>query len=244
MVVSNAGPQKRAQELHQRSWESLPWYANGTLHGEELEITERHVTNCVTCRSELRFLQGLGVQIHSSDDLAVSAQIGLSQIMSRIDRLETTGSAEPEQTQRAIRRSGFRWLKDHLRLASYPVQGALAVQAMLIVALIGLLVTTFQATPDSTFHTLATPAPRIESSAPQLRILFSEQATEKEIRTLIHELDAQVVAGPSPLGVYSLSIETVSETAIDLNAMIEDIRAREVVRFVDLAAGYPQDSIE
>ena len=33
---------------HQSVWESLPWYANGTLEHGEHALVERHLANCVT----------------------------------------------------------------------------------------------------------------------------------------------------------------------------------------------------
>ena len=43
--------------------ELLPWYANGTLAGEELQAVEDHLRNCAQCRQELAWLQQLRQQI-------------------------------------------------------------------------------------------------------------------------------------------------------------------------------------
>ena len=194
------------------------------------------MANCVTCRSELKFLQELGLQVHGSYDLEGSAQRGLSQVLSRIDRADSGGDGSAGRPSRETRSSRLQWLKRQLGGSPFAVQRALAVQAVLIVALVGLLVATYQTKARPVFQTLSDTPVAITISTPQIRVLFAEQATEKQIRSLLEEVEAQIVAGPSPLGVYTLSIHTQEQYMDATDDLIDYLKQSDIVRFADLAS--------
>ena len=65
---------------------------------------------------------------------------------------------------------------------------------------------------------------------PRLTVAFAPTATEAEIRALLQELDAQVVAGPSNEQLYTLQLTDSSDAAAD--AALRRLRARtSLVRF-------------
>ncbi len=229
MALGSNNARQRAREIHQQAWESLPWYANGTLEGAELELVENHVSTCVTCRSELKFLQGLGLQIHSSDALDTSAQQGLSEIMSRIDK--QLGAAIPTHNQPG-RRLIIGRFANLLRIPSAALPRVLAAQAALIVLLVGLIVVSYRSDSRATFRTLSDPAPISQGLSTQIRVLFVEQASEKQIRELLLEQGAQIVAGPSPLGVYTVALTSDLDPP-ETEKILDQFRSRAIVRFAD-----------
>jgi hypothetical protein len=230
MALGSNNAQQRAREIHQKAWESLPWYANGTLEGTELELVENHVSICVTCRSELKFLQGLGLQIHSSDALDTSAQRGLSEIMSRIAEQQSDVSLAP-RSQQPLRSLAGR-IANQLRISPSALPKLLAAQAALIVLLVGLIVVRYRSDPGATFHTLSDPSPISQSLSTEIRLLFVDQATERQVRELLQKHRAQIIGGPSPLGVYTVALDPALALE-DTDKVLDQIRSKAIVRFAD-----------
>jgi len=56
------------------------------------------------------------------------------------------------------------------------------------------------------FITLSAPAPLVTSAAPQIRVVFAEAATEKQMREVLLSIRGRLVDGPSPLGTYILEL--------------------------------------
>jgi hypothetical protein len=84
------------------------------------------------------------------------------------------------------------------------------------------------------FRTLS--AAEAGSATPALRIVFAPDCSEAEMRRLLLEVRAEIVAGPSPLGAYTLALRPlpVGESP---EAVVELLRARPAVRFVEPIAG-------
>lgn len=63
-----------------------------------------------------------------------------------------------------------------------------------------------------------------------LQVLFSPQATEADIRALLIEVNAQIVDGPSAVGLYHLDVEGLDasqpEDRASLERVVEALRAR------------------
>jgi hypothetical protein len=64
------------------------------------------------------------------------------------------------------------------------------------------------AAPAALYHTLSAPTANAEATAarPQIRVVFAETATEKQIREVLLRARGRLVDGPSPLGTYTLEI--------------------------------------
>lgn len=208
---------------HQSVWESLPWYANGTLEHGEHALVERHLANCVTCRSELNYLRQLGRLVHGSEDYVPSPSRGLEEVLSRIESGQT-GSGKP--------RGGF-WTG--LRRTSWLWRGALLAQAALILVLLSLLVIPRQGQPENIYRTLSDSETTPAASVARLRVVFDEQSPEREIRKLLHSVGGEIVAGPSPTGVYTLKVELTEGAAHDPTAVADDLRSKGkgMVRFAE-----------
>ena len=37
---------------HRNAWELLPWYVNGTLSGQDLDLVTGHLPGCAACAEE------------------------------------------------------------------------------------------------------------------------------------------------------------------------------------------------
>lgn len=95
--------------------------------------------------------------------------------------------------------------------------------------------------PAATYHTLSAPAGGDGAAAPrpQIRVVFAEGATEKQIREVLLRARGRLVDGPSPLGTYILEIPAPAAGAPpdSLAIVLAYLRAQAIVRFAEPVAG-------
>ncbi len=58
----------------------LPWYANGTLEGEEREAVEAHLAGCQQCRDELAWLRAVHGQARADAEQGLG-ELGLHRLL-------------------------------------------------------------------------------------------------------------------------------------------------------------------
>jgi len=204
---------------HTESWDSLPWYVNGSLEGDELEKIEQHLEDCEECRQEAAYLRRLTQALVHSEDEAPDIEAPLSEALSRI------GKIEAERSSAYLERS---WNALRLRRFMRPL---LVAQTLLILALTIALWQGPTGAP-SVFRTLSRSTGTVAANGLLVRIVFSPEVSEQDLRTLLMELKGQIVDGPSPYGVYTVEIQSV----VDLEAaagILEEIRARQEVEFLE-----------
>ncbi len=216
--------------FHQRIWELLPWYANGSLDGREQEMVESHLAACPRCREEALTCQRTAEAVKSAGETAPSPHpVQLQRVLARIE------ASEQE------RRAGAGWkarLRGLAEATPGPLRRALAAQAAVILVLLGLLVWREmrpQRAPAEPvlYSTLSAPA---EAPAPKagLRLMFSPQATERQIRALLAGIQGQITAGPSPLGVYTVEVPAAGDP---IAVVLARLRSEPEVVFAEPAAG-------
>ena len=77
---------------HQKVWEILPWYVNGTLEGHEHDFVARHILSCQSCADEVVRCQSIATAVRSSEEAArTPSPEHLARLMERIDRASTSG---------------------------------------------------------------------------------------------------------------------------------------------------------
>jgi anti-sigma factor RsiW len=188
-------------EEHQQLRERLPWYANGTLAPAEAGPLRAHLEGCAGCRDELARCLRLAEGLQSRDEPAwAPSAAGFARLMATIDASER--AAEPRRGA-----SGLERLREALGAwlggSPPPVRWALAAQAALIVVLGAAWVAP---TPDPVYRTLSDPAPGAPAPGALLRVVFSDQITEREWRELLLAVGGRIVQGPSALGVYTVAV--------------------------------------
>lgn len=67
----------------------LPWLANGTLAGQELESAGAHVASCEGCRSELSALRQMSAAERRIGEEMPARPVRLGPMMARIEEAET-----------------------------------------------------------------------------------------------------------------------------------------------------------
>jgi hypothetical protein len=124
--------------------------------------------------------------------------------MERIDRGST--SAAPERWRIPV----HEWI-EKIRLAFQETPSffrwALAAQTAAIVLLTAAITWQTSVAP-SFYRTLSDTGSGPEPGRVHLQVVFADDTTEREIRTLLSSIEATIVAGPTPMAVYTVALAT------------------------------------
>jgi hypothetical protein len=196
-------PSDEFDRNHQKVWEILPWYVNGTLESHEHEFVARHISRCQSCADEVARCQSIAAAVRSAEESSrTPSPEHLARLMERIDR-ESTSSAS-ERWRIRVRE----WI-EKIRFAFQETPSlfrwALAAQTAAIVLLAA--VTIFQASLAPSFYrTLSDAGSGLEPGRVHLQVVFADDITEREVRTLLGSIGATIVAGPTPMAVYTVAL--------------------------------------
>ncbi len=219
---------------HRHCWKLLPWYVNGTLETVERIEVEEHLEDCPDCRQEIEALGELRRQVHASQTLAVTqaaamesptaASRGLRQVLDRIADDTNNRDANNRNANRSF------W-------PAPPVRWVLAAQMAAILVLTLFLAWPSTPQPPSTFPTAASyttlsdpRATTADADRKRIRIVFSETATELELRHLLRSVGAEIIAGPSSVGAYTLQASPDLDGDSDL---LTHLRSDPLVRLAE-----------
>jgi hypothetical protein len=228
------------ERSHQRVWELLPWYVNGSLAQPERERVEAHLAACRRCEEEARACRRTAAEIAGAGEVAPSPHpIQFQRVLARI-----------EESESEERRHGGGWrllapFRSLVQATPRPLRGALVAQAAVIFLLVGFLawgsLRPGSPAPDSSpsspavYHTLSDPAPAPVPTV-RLRVMFSPKATEREIRGLLLGIRGEITAGPSPLGLYTVEVPAAGDPAAGVLARL---RSESQVTFAEPVVGEP-----
>jgi hypothetical protein len=200
---------------HGKATELLPWLVNDTLTGSERVRVERHLAECVACRSEMEDLRMLQASI-AEDDADSVVTHAFSRVNARLDEVRPGLGAKPI----------LRWIAGQWRQTRPWLRGAVIAQSALVAVLIGALLG--QSAPHY-YRTLATTPARVSAGA-QIVVVFNSSVRETELRSLLLDLHAHIVDGPSPTGAYTLEVAQGEERAALVN-----LRRQQSVVFAEPA---------
>lgn len=210
------------ERLHQRIWELLPWYANGTLGEAERRTVEEHAAQCEHCREEMQACRQLGEAVRlTAAEAPTPHPARLSRLMSRLD--EADGSSTRAR------------LGALLTATPRPVRWVLAGQLAALLLLAAGWMWTPPPPPPAEFKTLSdSVAPAAAADTTRVRVVFAEGATEHQIRDVLLPIGGQLAGGPSPLGVYTVELP---EGRDPLPVVLQHLRGRPEVSFAEPVAG-------
>lgn len=167
----------------------LPFYLNGTLSDNEKEAVEEALEQSVALREELAFLQQIQSDVKSYEPAQTSpGELGLKRLQRQIN----------SQANTAGNTTKWRFV-------------AIAASCLLVLqtTLIGL-------SPSTELYLPAGGKPTtIAVNKTIFRVAFDPMATEASIRSLLLDLDAQIIEGPSAIGLYVVSTEQTEEDALN-----------------------------
>ena len=187
---------------HEYAMELLPWLVNGTLAGDERERVERHIKQCLTCRTELAEQTRLESLVRRQPVVPLAADASFERLRSRLDK--ASRSRAPRRTMWAV-------------AASATI--AVAVGLVMAVGLIDME----RERGDGAYRTLSDAA----GPGPLIDVIFADGVREAEMRALLDELGAEIVSGPSRnLGRYTLRLPASADTDTVVRRLSDDTRIR------------------
>jgi len=209
------------ERIHRRVWELLPWYVNGSLGEREREQVEAHLAGCPACEAEARECRRTAESLSNAGEVAPSPHP--AQLRRLLDRVEAEERGRPGK------------LASLFQATPRPLRWALAAQAAAILLLAGTLAWSVRSeTPagPATFRTLSSPAPPPVPST-WLRVMFSPKATEQEMRQILLGVRGSLVAGPSPIGAYTVQVPAAGDP---VGAVLARLRTDPQVVFAEPVA--------
>jgi anti-sigma factor RsiW len=175
----------------------LPWYANGTLAGEERVQVERHIESCEQCRQELALMRALRLSVKQDRSANTPGELGLRRLLRDV---KAGGGAA-----RA-------WWRPALAAAAVVI----VAQALVLAALLW---------PRE--QSITPLGSRVGTEAATLQVRFAPTATEAEIRSAINDINGVFIDGPGALGVYRVRLVGVAATdAAEMDKALQRLRAR------------------
>jgi hypothetical protein len=201
----------------------LPWLVAGALSAPETERVQKHIDGCAVCTEDLEHERRMQALICEEPVVEYAPQPGLQNLMNRIDEVERelpslqAGNLREHSHVSRRRFGAIRWLA-----------AAVIVQTVGL----GVLGTLFWQRGVELraprFHTMTSSVP--ESNAAQLRVVFAPGMTMEAVQSLLSEIKAGIVSGPSDAGVYALSLQPGAATA---ESVLMKLRANENVMFAE-----------
>lgn len=172
---------------HEEAGLLLPWLGTDRLDQKELELLLEHLKHCAECRGELRHLADLGRFVELADNDGVPGDAEIERRLAAVmTRLEPAGAS----------RFGS-WRKGGTAVWAF---------AALLLLAVGLYLSGSSRAPiPPLYQTLSSekPAP---APGEKLRVVFADSCSLGELRGLLLAAGAEIVAGPSQRGVYTLSL--------------------------------------
>ncbi|HEY6640756.1 zf-HC2 domain-containing protein [Povalibacter sp.] len=203
------------QSRHNESWDLLPWLVNGSLSAAQTLQVEQHLQECAPCRAELEEQRLLRSQLFNGEVVLDTPHASLRKLMARIEQEGTT--ATPQSAPRHLSRT--QWLV-----------AAVVVQAIALVGIAGVISWKFHELRQAPRYSTLSSVPAPTHAGAVARVVFAPNAVSQDIAALLHSLDAQIIAGPTDAGVY-----TVALGSTDGADAVSRLRAHPQVMFAELA---------
>jgi len=222
---------------HGECWNLLPWIANESAAAKDVARVEAHLHDCRECQEELEFQRQLRNAIRSEEAVVLAPQTSLQKLIQRIDTVADMDDDEQEGAPAAVaepiaiaRREPARWSR------WLPI--AAAVQGIAIAGLLAALWTQSQSHDDLTagrYNMLTTPTATV-TRGPVIRVVFAGDVALDDMNRVLRAIDAQIIAGPSEAGVYTLGLAAgAADKSGGVEKAIAQLRADDHVMFAERA---------
>lgn len=222
---------------HGECWNLLPWIANESAAANEVARVETHLRDCRECQEELAFQRQLRNAIRAEEAIVLAPQTSLQKLMQRIDTVadmedehETVSEAvldAPAGKVVAQRRPRARWPR------WLPI--AAAVQGIVIAGLLAAVWSQSHETLTAGRYQVLTRPTAAITGAPVIRVVFAGNTALDDMNRVLRSIDAQIIAGPSEAGVYTLGLAASAASESGVDKAIAQLRTDSRVRFAEPA---------
>jgi hypothetical protein len=175
-------------DAHREAQDALPWLANGTLAGTELERVQQHVHGCAACRTDLAQLHTLRAAGPATEP-EWDVDGALARLLPQLDAAPATAPVQ------------HRWRDWFAANDRSWLRAAVAMQCCAIAVLAGLLLR--PNAPAADYHVLGA-SPGAQTG---LVVMFKPDTPESELRRIIGASGAHVTGGPTATGAWMLGAE-------------------------------------
>ena len=219
----------------QEAQELLPWFVAGTLNEQEARAVQAFIDSGEISNTELDELNMFAVAVdeQTANEPEYNPAI-LKNAMAQLDATPQEAADEPLVVGEAKPKGGglFAALLDRLQWSQTPNMAKLALGAQFAAVLALAIAVAMPGGQDmggAYYDVVSGTAPTL---AADLNIAFAPDASEAAVRELLLELDAQIVAGPNSLGMYSIALPA----DVDLAQTQTALSANELVTYAQPAA--------
>ncbi len=224
--MTSSTPDTPTPDSRREIEELLPWYVNGALSPAETATVEQHLARDPACRAELEECRALARLLEAHETATWQPKpAAFDRLLADIDRLDAAPA--PARTDPPW----WRRILEGLRNTPAPARWTLATQSLALAALaLALLLPTQPVDPG--YETLSDSPPAL-TAEPRLRVVFDDAMNVGELRALLHDVTGHIVAGPTPLGVYTIAVTDGESPDDALDQAVTALRAHPGVRLVE-----------
>ena len=224
------GPHLGSLGAHGECWNLLPWIANESAGVKDVARVEAHLRDCRECQEELDFQRQLRTAIRAEDAVVLAPQTSLQKLMQRIDTVEDVSNDASEATPTGVvampRRKPTLWSR------WLPI--AAAVQGIVIIGLLGAMWMQSSDTLNEGRYTVLLSPDKAVAHGQVIRVVFAGDVALDDMNRVLRSIDAQIIAGPSEAGVYTLALAAGAKDEPEVNRALSQLRADSHVRFAEL----------
>jgi hypothetical protein len=202
----------------------IAWYLNGTLTGADRERVEAALRADHEASEMLTWERMVRSAVREDPEFAVAADHGLARVMQRI-----RAEAKPVSS----RRGWYGWFGDLLARFTGPTALALACGVVAVQFAVIVQIWPGKGATEGYSNERSVPG-RSQKLDSFLRISFRPDAREDNLRSLLREVHAEVVAGPSQIGDYYIVVAKA-----DVQAALGNLHASTFVESVEIANELP-----
>lgn len=197
---------------HPEAQDALPWLANGTLAGAELERAQAHVETCADCRADLALLRTLRAA-GPGPELELDPERALARLMPRLDTAPVDDDVpmpcavpmtQPTQEVQAAPGLLQRWRTRRAANDGTWLRAAVAAQFCAIAVLAALLARP-AAQPDAGAYRVLGAAGA--NNAARLVVTFRPDTPERELHRILRASGARIVGGPTVTDAWLLGAD-------------------------------------
>ena len=196
--------------------ELVPWYVNGSISNNDRVWVDAYLAEHPEARAEIDWYRSLSARLQESVP-AVPATLGLPKVMALVRGNQPSFA---ERFQAFFGALGMRPAPALAGLAVIAVQG-------------GFILNLLNAPRDDAVEMRASRAVATDDR-PMVKLNFSPDAKEAQIRHLLVSVQGRLAGGPGQLGDYFVVVPTGKEAAV-----AEQLKTNPIVQAVSLAPGLP-----
>jgi len=222
----------RDDARHRQVWELLPWYVNGTLSGRDLDLVTGHLPACSDCAGEVARCRDLAVAVRTVTAVErAPSDERLTRLLARIDAIEAAGSRDGGWRGRL--RNAIDALRELLQSTPAPTRWALAAQGALVVLLVAVVAWQAALSSGQPYRTLASAPEQTPRGQAQIRVVFTDDISEREMRAVLEHVKGKIVDGPSAVGAYTVEVPVPATGLERVAPVLEVLRTQPKVRLAE-----------